>query len=201
MQPVIIYCEQGSLEWFAARLGRVTSGHFDDVLSNGSCHKTYMEKLLAERMTGERMENYTNKAMENGITLEPDARIYYEGLHGVTVEQVGLIQLGDDIAASPDGLVGDDGLIEIKCPFPNTHLHYILSGKLPSEYKAQVQGGLWVSGRQWTDFISFDPRVKSRPFWSIRVERDEKYIKDLAKAVQVFAEELQTLTEKVSTPF
>jgi hypothetical protein len=80
-------------------------------------------------------------------------------------------------------------------------LGYILAGRLPSEYKAQVQGGLWVTGRQWTDFVSFEPRVKSRPFWSIRVERDEKYIKDLAKAAQIFADELNTLTEKLSTPF
>jgi hypothetical protein len=139
--------------------------------------------------------------MEEGTETEPQAREYYAGLNGVTVEQIGFIQLGDDIGSSPDGLVGDDGMIEIKCPFPSTHLGYILKGSLPSEYKAQVQGGLWVSGRKWTDFISFDPRVKSRPFWSIRVERDEKYIGELARAVQVFVEELQTLTEKVSTPF
>lgn len=201
MRPVIIYCEQGSPEWYAARMGRITSSHFDNVLSSGSGHKTYMMKLLAERMTGEPLEGYSNKWMQEGTEKEPEARAYYEGLNNVTVEQIGFAQLGDDVGASPDGLVGTDGQIEIKCPLPNTHLGYILAGRLPSEYKAQVQGGLWVTGRQWTDFVSFEPRVKSRPFWSIRVERDEKYIKDLAKAAQIFADELNTLTEKLSTPF
>jgi len=201
MTPTIIYCEQRSPEWFQARLGRVTSSHFDEVLSKGSGRKTYIMKLLAERMTGQPLETFSAKWMEEGTETEPQAREYYAQLNDQKVVQVGLIQLGDDIGASPDGLVNDDGLIEIKCPFPSTHLGYILKNELPSEYKAQVQGGLWVSGRHWTDFISFDPRVKSRPFWSIRVERDDRYIKELKTAVEQFAEELRTLTEKVSVPF
>lgn len=201
MQPVIIYCKQRSPEWFAARIGRITASHFDDVLSSGSTRKTYMMKLLAERMTGQPLENYSNKWMQEGTETEPKAREYYEGLNSIKVEQVGFIQLGDDIGASPDGLVGEDGQIEIKCPLPNTHLGYVLANKLPSEYKAQVQGGLWITGRQWTDFISFEPRIQSRPFWSIRIERDEKYIKELAKTVWEFADELNILTEKVRLPF
>lgn len=201
MQPKIIYCEQRSPEWYAARLGRITASHFADVLSSGSTRKTYMMKLLAERMTGEPLENYNNKWMQEGTEAEPLARQYYEGLNGIKVEQVGFIQLGDDIGASPDGLIGEDGALEIKCPLPNTHLGYILTNKLPSEYKAQVLGALWVTGREWVDFVSFESRVKSRPYWSIRVERDEKYIEELAKAVREFADELNTLTEKVSTPF
>lgn len=201
MDHKIIYCEQRSPEWFAARLGRITASHFSDVLSSGSTRKTYMMKLLAERMTGEPLENYSNKWMQEGTEAEPRAREYYEGLNGVKVEQVGFVQLGDDMGASPDGLVGEKGILEIKCPLPNTHLGYILSNKLPSEYKAQAQGGLWVAEREWVDFVSFDSRVKSRPYWCIRVERDEKYIVELAKAVRKFADELNTLTEKVSTPF
>lgn len=201
MTPNIIYCEQGTPEWFAARLGRVTSSHFSDVLCKGSGRKTYMMKVLAERMTGERMENFSAKWMEEGSEVEPQARGYYAELNHVPVEQVGFIQLGDDIGSSPDGLVGLDGMIEIKCPFPSTHLGWILKGTLPSEHRCQVQGELWVSGRQWNDFISFDPRVRSRPYWSIRIERDEKYIKELAKEVNQFIEELHILADKISCPF
>jgi len=160
-----------------------------------------MMKVLAERMTGERMENFSAKWMEEGSEVEPQARGYYAELNHVPVEQVGFIQLGDDIGSSPDGLVGLDGMIEIKCPFPSTHLGWILKGTLPSEHRCQVQGELWVSGRQWNDFISFDPRVRSRPYWSIRIERDEKYIKELAKEVNQFIEELHILADKISCPF
>jgi len=201
MKRNIIYCEQGTPEWFTFRLGRVTASHFSDVLSTGSTRKTYMMKLLAERMTGEPLETFSAKWMEEGNETEPQARDYYAELNGVGVEQVGFIELGDDIGCSPDGLVGDDGMVQIKCPFPSAHLGYILKGTLPSQYKAQVQGELWVAERQWSDFISFDARVKSRPYWSIRVQRDEQYIKELEAAVLKFADDLNTLTAKVSIPF
>ncbi|MFH1302646.1 MAG: lambda exonuclease family protein [Planctomycetota bacterium] len=201
MKRNIVYCEQGTPEWCTFRLGRVTASHFSDVLSTGSTRKTYMMKLLAERMTGEPLETFSTKWMEEGNETEPQARDYYAELNGVGVEQVGFIELGDDIGCSPDGLVGDDGMVQIKCPFPSTHLGYILKGTLPSQYKAQVQGELWVADRQWSDFISFDARVKSRPYWSVRVLRDETYIKELEAAVTKFADELNTLTEKVQIPF
>lgn len=197
MKPEIIYCEQKSDEWFEARLGRVTASHFADVLSNGSTRHTYMMKLLSERMTGERMETYSAKWMDEGSEKEPLAREYYEGLNGVTVEQVGLVVLGDDIGASPDGLIGTDGTLEIKCPFPNTHLGYILDDKLPAVYKPQVQGGLWITERQWCDFVSFDPRVKNRPFWCIRVQRDESYIQKLIAGVDKFVAELKALEDRI----
>ena len=202
MAPNIIYCEQQSPEWFAARLGKVTASHFAQAMmaKSASGRKTYMMKLVAERMTGQPLESYSAKWMEEGCEKEPEARIYYEGVKGVAVEQVGFVDAGD-IGASPDGLIGDDGLLEIKCPFPNTHLEYILAKKLPSVYKAQVHGQLWVTERQWTDFVSYDPRVISRPFWCVRVERDEKYIKEIKTAVEQFVEELLTLVAEVSIPF
>jgi putative phage-type endonuclease len=198
---IIIDCEQQTDEWFTARLGRVTASHFSDVLNKGSGRKTYMMKLLAERMTGEPQETFSNSAMEWGVETEPQAREYYIGLNKVIVDQVGFIQLGNDVGCSPDGLVDDDGMIEIKCPFPSTHLGYILKGTLPSIYKPQVQGQLWITGRKWVDFISFDPRVTLRPFWSIRVQREEAYINDLEKAVRKFVKELKELGDKVKTPF
>ena len=200
MKANLHYCEQRSDEWFQLRLGKVTASHFSTARSNGSGRKTYMMKLLAERMTGIPHENYSAKWMDEGSELEPEAREYYEKVKGVEVEQIGFVDIGD-VGASPDGFVGDEGMIEIKCPFPSTHLGYILKGTFPSEHKAQVQGQLWVCGRKWVDFISYDPRVSNRPMFVIRVNRDEVYISDIAKKINQFVEELKVLEEKVAAPF
>jgi len=201
MNPEYIYCEQQSEEWFKVRLGLLTASHFSEVLNKGSGRKTYMLRLLAERMAGEVHPAFSNEYMKNGIETEPFAREYYEGLKKVKVEQVGFIKTGD-IGCSPDGLVGDDGIIEIKCPLPSTHLGYILQDKMPTVYIPQVQGNLMVSGRQWCDFISFDPKVTKRPFWSIRVKRDENYINNiLRKATEQFLYELKSLEQKLGLPF
>jgi len=189
-------CVQGSDEWFAVKLGKVSASHFSEVLNKATGRKTYMYRLLAERLSGEPQESYNNKAMETGIETEPEARAYYEALHG-QIEQVGFVELNDDVGCSPDGLVGLDGLVEIKCPYPSTHIQYIDKNKMPANYIPQVQGQLWVTGRKWCDFVSFDPRVKARPFWMIRVQRDEKYIKVLSLAVETFVGEMKELEEKI----
>lgn len=194
----IIKCEQRSEEWYQARLGKVTSSNFATILSIG--RKIYMMKLLAERMTGIPYENYSAKWMDDGSELEPQAREYYEKVRNIEVEQVGFVDIGD-IGSSPDGFVGDEGMIEIKCPFPSTHLGYILRGKFPIEYKAQVQGQLWVCERKWTDFISYDPRVKNRPIWIFREKRNENYIKEISTKVNIFVDELKTIEEKLKKPF
>lgn len=199
MERQIIDCIQGSDEWYEARLGLVTASRFKDVLSNGSGRKTYMMKLLAERDTGVPQETYKNEAMEMGNETESFAREHYEKATGVKVEQVGFIKWGE-IGASPDGLVGDDGCIEIKCPYNSTHLGYIIKKKLPSTYNAQVQGLLWVCERKWCDFISYAPMCK-RPMWKIRVERDEPYIEALDITVREFLDELHALKEIVNMPF
>jgi putative phage-type endonuclease len=202
MKRTIIQCEQRSEEWYLAHLGLVTSSNFDTVLSSKSSsgRKTYMMKLLAERMTGIPQTSYSNLAMENGIETEPFAREYYEAIKNIHVEQLGFIRMGE-VGSSPDGLVGDDGMIEIKCPYSSTHLGYILANKMPSSYVPQVQGQLWICERQWCDFISYDPKVKSRPFWSIRVERDEDYIKNLSNNVDDFVQELLALENRLRVPF
>ena len=193
----IFECEQQSDEWFAVRLGKVTASHFSDVLNKKTGRKTYMFRLFGERLSGEPYEAYSNKTMDRGSEVEAEAKAYYEALYGV-VEQVGFVELNDNVGCSPDGLI-KDGLIEIKCPFPSTHARYIINNILPAEYRPQVQGQLWVTGRKWCDFISFDPRVKDRPFWKIRVYRDEKYIKELAIQVTMFVNELKSF-EKQFTP-
>lgn len=159
-----------------------------------------MFKLLAERLSGESAPSYSNKAMEFGVEYEPQARAYYESLYGgdtQLIQQIGFAQLSEYVGCSPDGLIGDDGIIEIKYPFPSTHLSYILKNKLPAIYKPQVQGNLWVMNREWCDFVSFNAKIKSRPFWMIRVHRDEGYIQTLSNAVGAFVNEMIKLEGKI----
>jgi len=194
----IIDCVQNSDEWFAAKLGMITASKFSDVLAKGQgkVRRAYMLKVAAERLTGERQESYTNGAMEWGTEHEPEAREYYEHLNNCLVRQVGFIKLNEFVGCSPDGLIDEDGLIEIKCPYTTTHLETVLSNAVPTGYIAQIQGQLWVSGRQWTDFISFDSRVKGRPMFCKRVFRDEKYIENLQTEIDKFAGELQELVKQ-----
>ncbi len=201
---------QGSPEWDAVRLGLVTASNFAAATSNGrgnspsKTRKDYMIKLVAERMTGLPAESYSNKAMERGSETEQEARQYYEALNHVTVRQVGFIARDDDVGGSPDGLVGDDGMLEIKCPFPTTHIKYILADKMPAEYMKQVQGNLWVAGpkRNWCDFVSFDPRVKQRRYFCKRVLRDDAYIKELHIKIIMFVDEMKDMLNQLTkAPF
>ncbi len=190
-------CEQGSSEWFDLKRGKVTASHFSDVLNKGSGRKTYMYRVLAERLSGETHPAFSNKAMEDGIEKEPQARAYYEALFG-KVEQVGFVQLDEDVGCSPDGLVGDDGLLEIKAPYVSTHLAYIYNNRLPAIYVPQVQGQLLVTDRRWCDFVSYAPTVKARPFWKIRVYRDESFIKELKIRIIMFVSELKEMEKKIN---
>jgi putative phage-type endonuclease len=200
----IIECKQRSDEWYAARLGKVTASHFKDVLCDGAGRKDYMEKLVDERITGKRQPSFENAAMRWGVKTEPAARAYYEGATGLVVRQVGFVQLTDACGVSPDGFVsdegfevGNDGIIEIKCPNTSTHKKWAKANKLPPEHKAQVQGLLWACKRQWCDFVSFDPRVPTNPMWKIRVEQDDEYIEILLNALNKFIMETKELEDSV----
>ena len=193
----VIDCVQGSDEWLAARLGKVTASRFDDVLCKGRGRKTYMMKLVAEQLTGLAQNEYSNAVMERGIEIEPQARTYYEELNECKVESVGFVIKDDFVGCSPDGLVGDEGLVEIKCPNTTTHIDTILKAKMPTKYIPQVQGQIWVCERKWTDFVSFDPRLKQHPFFCIRIFRDENYIMILEAAIEQFVKELNEIIEKV----
>jgi len=186
-------CEQLSDEWFAVKCGKVSASHFSEVIAKGQgkTRNTYMLRLLGERLTGRPYEAYSTKLMENGSETEPYAVNYYEKLNGVTVERVGFIEVDDYLGISPDGLVGDDGGLEIKCPTPALHCNNILQNKMPTIYNAQVQGSLAYTGRKWWDFVSFCPEVKDCPFWSIRVERNEELIKSIKADVSKFIDELK----------
>ncbi len=197
-------CQQGSPEWFAVRLGKVTASCFSDAVAGGQgkVRKTYMIKLIAERMTGESENGYTNATIQRGSEVEPLAREYYELLNDCPVRQVGFIERDEYIGASPDGLVGDDGMLEIKCPFSSTHIRYIIEERLPTAYKKQVQGQLWVAEREWVDFISYDPRVHKKRYFCERVYRDEEYIKELQIKIYMFVADMKAMIEKLTaSPF
>ena len=195
----IIECEQGSPEWFQARLGMVTASEFDTVLAKGKngpskTRATYMRKLIGERMTGEPAENYTNAHMERGKIMEAEARDYYAFMTNEEPLLVGFLKRGR-VGCSPDSLIGGDGLHEIKTKLPHLHIELLLSDEFPAEHKAQCQGSLWVSGREWIDFQSYWPKM---PPFIKRVYRDEPYIVALEKAVKEFIDEMDDLYEKIT---
>lgn len=192
-------CEQGSPEWYEVRRGLVTASEFATVMAQGrgggdsKTRRTYMLKLMGERLTGEPMYHYSNEHMERGHTQEPEARDTYAFMTDLEPKPVGFIRNGG-VGCSPDSLVGDDGMLEIKTKLAHLQLDVLLSDTVPSEHIAQIQGQLWVADRKWCDFVSYCRKL--RPFIK-RVERDERYIEALAKAVRVFENEMATLIEAV----
>lgn len=190
--------EQGSEEWHEAKLGIVSTSNFDKVFNKGSGRGLFMRKLAAEKLTGNSQIGYTNENMENGQELEEYAREHYQITQDCSVEKVGFIKRNDWVGSSPDSLVDDNGLLEIKCPIPSTHIENILKAKMPTCYIPQIQGQLWVTERKWCDWISYCPTVKNRPFFSIRILRDEKYINVLEIAVEQFVTELKEMIKKIN---
>lgn len=196
---IIKTCEQGSAEWLKMRLGKVTASRVKDVLSKGrgtSPSKTaesYMIELIAEVLTGESKPFFENDAMRWGTETEPQARSMYEVNNDfVTVEEVAFVEHNEQVGISPDGLVGEDGLLEIKCPNTTTQLKRALSDDYSADYKAQIQMQLWVTERQWCDFVSFDPRLDcAAGYLQQRVERDEEYIEEMKIKVYAFIEKMK----------
>lgn len=190
---------QGSPEWHAVRLGKVTASRIADVCARtksgwGAGRKNYMAELVAERLTGERTEGFTNAAMQWGTDMEPEARIAYEFYRDATVVETGFV-LHPSIAetgASPDGLVGDHGLVEIKCPNTATHIETLRGGSIPEKYFLQMQWQMACTGRQWCDFASYDPRMpESMRLFVDRVKRDDAAIAAIEKDVLGFLTELR----------
>jgi len=190
--------EQGSPEWFAQRLGKVTASRVADVIAKtktgySTSRENYMAQLVCERMTGVVAESFSNAAMQHGTDTEPLARAAYEAYADVLVDEVPMIQHPEIEAAgaSPDGLVGDEGLLEIKCPNTATHIDTILSQTVPSKYNIQMQWQMACTGRKWCDFVSFDPRLPQElQLFVKRVPRDDAYIQMLEEEVIKFLREL-----------
>jgi putative phage-type endonuclease len=155
--------EQGSPEWFARRLGKLTASRMADasMKKDTAGRRNYLAQLVAERLTGEVGESFSNSAMQWGTDNEPLARAEYEILRGVDVDQIAFIDHPtiDWCGASPDGLVENRGLVEIKCPNTATHIDYMLGQKPPAKYILQMLLQLACTGRQWCDFVSYDPRL------------------------------------------
>lgn len=189
---------QGSPEWKAARLGCATASRVADLIAKtktgwGASRANYMAQLIAERLTGEAQESYTNAAMQWGLDTEPHARAAYEFYQGSPVQEVGFI-LHPTIkktGASPDGHVNSDGSIEIKCPNTATHIETLLGQKVPEKYIIQMQFQMACTGRKWCDYISFDPRMpETMRLFVSRLMRDNARITELEKMVSEFLTEL-----------
>jgi len=203
MTMQILDCEQGSGDWFRARMGIPTASEFATVLANGrngeasKTRRTYMLKLAGEIITGEPMENYCNGHMERGIALEPEARDFYSFMSDVQLTKVGLIVNGPK-GCSPDSLIGDNGILEIKTALPHLLIDLLLKDEFPTAHKAQCQGQLWIAEREFVDIAVYWPKL---PLFVKRTYRDEAYIAALAAAVDAFNAELQATVERVRKLF
>lgn len=204
--------EQRSPEWYSARLGKVTASRVADVVARtksgyAATRANYMAFLVCERLTGQRGVSFQSAAMVHGMETEPAARAAYEARTGDFVVEVGFVvhPVITMSGASPDGLVGDDGLIEIKCPNTSTHIDILLEGNIPSQYITQMQWQMACTGRQWCDFVSYDPRLpENMQLFVKRVMRYDWQISMLETEVNLFLAELNetiiTLTNKYGEP-
>jgi putative phage-type endonuclease len=198
--------EQGTPEWFAQRLGKVTASRVADVIAKtktgySTSRDNYMAQLVCERLTGTVAESYTNAAMQWGTDNEPLARAAYEAIKDVLVDEVSMITHPriEQAGASPDGLVGEDGLVEIKCPNTATHIDTLLTQTVPGKYITQMQWQMACTGRKWCDFVSFDNRLPEElQIFIKRIERDDVYIKTLEEEVIKFLKELNDKIEKLN---
>jgi putative phage-type endonuclease len=191
--------EQRTSEWHTARLGKVTASRVADVIAKtksgyGASRANLMVDLICERLTGQPASTFSNAAMEWGTEQEPHARAAYSAATGELVEEVGFIDHPRIAAsgASPDGLIGDDGLVEFKCPATATHLDTLLAQTVPGKYVSQIQWQMTCTGRKWCDFVSYDPRLPEHLRMFVkRVERDDDYIKMLECEVTLFLAEME----------
>lgn len=205
----IIEVVQGTDEWRQARAGKVTASRIEAVLSRargsqaeGAHRRNYKAQIIAEILTGRPQESgYSNEAMENGQEQQPMACGAYELLKGTFVEQVGLV-LHPKIkraAASPDGLVGADGMVEFKCPYPATHIGYMLAGVVPSKYEPQMLWGMACAERAWCDFASYCPAFPAPlNLFVVRLPRDDKRLIEITAEVTIFLREVDEIIERLT---
>lgn len=198
--------DQRTDEWFAARLGKATASRMADIMAKtktgyGATRENYKVELALERITKMQAPGFTNAAMQWGIETEPEARSAYEAATGVFVTEVGLVDHPtiEMAGASPDGLVGDDGLIEIKCPESKQHLRNLATKKPDTKYAYQMQWQMACTGRAWCDFVSYDPRFPDHlQLMIVRVDRDDALIAEIEKEVRLFLDEVTKMVERIS---
>ncbi len=189
--------QQNSEEWFNARLGRFTASEFKDLFMGKATagYEKAIYKPIYERLTGESPESFTNDYMERGHELEPFAVEKYEMETMTETTNGGFWLLGDWIGASPDRMVEDDGILEIKSPAFNTMIRYLLKQELPKQYFYQVHGQLYVTGRKWCDFIAYHPKLKPV---ILRINRDEKVIIEIHNQLQESIDKAQEILSKLN---
>lgn len=192
-------CEQNSADWALARAGIVTASQMKTVLASGKgggesiTRRKYLYTLAGEIITGEPSESFSNRHMERGHEMESEARSFYAFLRDIEPERVGFIRNGRK-GASPDSLLGTDGLLEIKTAIPSVLIELLIKDQFPPEHKAQTQGQLMVAEREWVDICCYWPGM---PPLIKRATRDEKYITELSRAVSIFNEELDDLVSRI----
>lgn len=199
---------QGTADWFSDRCGHLTASRMKDVLArlkNGEpakARRDYMIELIAERMTGDTMRHYVTQAMQFGIDTEPYALDAFKLHTGKDVIQCGFLKHGEIeyFGASPDGLVEDDGLLEIKCPTTTTHIEWLMAGVVPPEHKPQMLAQMACTGRTWCDFVSYDPRIRheDKKLFLIRFEPTTDEIKAIEKVAIAFLREVEQAFEMVT---
>jgi putative phage-type endonuclease len=201
--------DQRSDEWFKARLGKVTASRVADVMARtksgySASRANYMAELICERLTGQPAERFSNAAMQWGTDNEPHAKASYSFMRDAAIEDVGFIPHGtiSDFGASPDGLIGPDGLIEVKCPNTATHLETLLSDGIDGKHLTQMQVQMACTGRQWCDFVSFDPRLPvDMQLFVKRVERDNARITEIESEVSAFLGEIAKKLDALHSRF
>lgn len=201
--------DQGTDEWIAARLGKVTASRIADVMAKtktgyGASRANYMAELICERLTGRPQDSFVSAAMLWGTNTEPLARAAYEAALGGLVEETGFVlhEEIDAAGASPDGLVENDGLVEIKCPNTATHIETLLGDEIPAKYVLQMQWQMACTGRKWCDFVSYDPRMPDNMQLFIkRVQRDDTMIADIKKEVALFLKEIDDRVSKLTARY
>ena len=192
-------------EWLKARAGKISASRMADLTAKtktgwGASRKNYIAQLVAERLTGQPSPSFTNAAMQHGIDTEPEARAAYEFRTDNDVVEVGFIDHPEIemSGASPDGLVGDNGMVEIKCPNTATHIEYLQAGQPPKKYLLQMQWQMACTGRDWCDFVSYDPRMPEHlRILVVRIERDNELIAELEAAVIEANSEIQQIINEL----
>lgn len=199
---IIRDCIQGDEQWLAERAGKVSASNFSKIFTstgaktNGETRKSYLYQVAGERISKTPEETFKSEWMIRGNELEADARFSFEQSTGLFVAQTGMVLLDEreEISCSPDGLIEENSGLELKCPKISTHIGYIESNKLPSAYKQQVMGCMWICRRDTWHFMSYHPSIK--PFLFV-AERDEKYLKLLEEAVEEFNAEVNELVARL----
>jgi putative phage-type endonuclease len=204
---MIVEVEQGSAEWIQLRVGMVTASRVADVMAKlkksdreAADRANYRAEIVCERLTGRAADHFVSFDMDWGTANEPLARAAYEIHFGQDVDSIGFAKHNsiEGFGASPDGLIGKDGLLEIKCPRTSTHIEYLLGNVVPEEYQPQMLAEMACTGRQWCDFVSFDPRLpKKFQMFAARFHRDEKRIEEMEKEVQKFLAEVDATIEQL----